>query len=70
MGLSKNLSQDDGIEEPYWGPTMIEQLPAKCRESNHDNPIRNRITPPPLLPSSMLHLKAELRETKRNNLRC
>ena len=50
MGLSKNLSQDDGIEEPYWRPTMIEQLPAKCRESNHDNPIRNRITPHPRPP--------------------
>ena len=32
MRLSKNLSQDDGIEEPHWGPTMIEQLPVKCRE--------------------------------------
>ena len=32
MQLSKNLSQDDGIEEPHWEPTMIEQLPAKCRE--------------------------------------
>ena len=31
MRLSKSLSQDDGIEEPHWGPTMIEQLPAKCR---------------------------------------
>lgn len=32
MGLSKNVSQDDWIDELYWGPTMIEQLPAKCKE--------------------------------------
>ena len=65
--LSKNLSQNDRIEEPHWGPTMMEQLPANCRVTMTTLSITGL---PPLLPSGMLHHKVELRETKSSGYEC